>query len=119
MSAGIPTGLSISDFCYLMLIELWLSPHSDSGILGSIAAFTGARFDQFSFELGQPSQDSQHEPTSRSGVGPRLRKGFEQTAFVSDCLMHVDDENKNRTLKSSCIHVGRGRFTEHPGEGIR
>src|SRR3954447_1967757 len=75
--ARVTTGQRLS---LLMRGELGLAPEMHAPRPGPLPAFAGARSDQLTLELGETTQDGQHEPAMR---GRRIRPGVVQGAKAS------------------------------------
>jgi hypothetical protein len=72
-------------FPALMACELRLPTKNHSPCFRTLAALAGPCPDQFALELGETSQNGQHQTTiRRRGVSPSIAKRFEARPFLSD-----------------------------------
>src|SRR3954447_7244243 len=68
----------------LMRGELWLAPEMHAARPGPLPAFPRARPDQFTLELGETTQDGQHQAAMRGRrIRPSILQGPEAGLFLS------------------------------------
>src|SRR4051812_12259383 len=75
-----------------MLGELWLAPEMHAAIPGPLAAFPGARPDQFTLELGETTQDGQHQAAMRGRrICPSILQRAEAGLFLCESREGVEE----------------------------
>src|SRR3954453_9199906 len=76
----------------LMRGELGLAPEQHAAIPGPLPAFPGARPDQFTLELGETTQDGQHQAAMRGRrIRPSILQGPAAGLFLSKSCEGVEE----------------------------